>query len=313
MKDAVVQLSSAAPPVRVLDRPGLVKAACPRTGRAAPGAVLAAPGAVLAARDAVLAVRPGRAGGAGLLVLLCLAVSACRSGDVSEQQPAPVVPPAGNTAGATAAGGAVARTTNKADDGYRPRASEPWHIPVGPKLAITPGKGFGPIRFGAHLDTIERLMGEPCEEKREEAGKLTCRYSAQAVDFVLENGAVTEMRAHRLGRPFKASGKPDYGIFNGSFENGVAFGMVPTAARELLGAPKKVNPVSGDNPFHTVEVHEYDGYRIEFDRLGPDRIVLGGVVLHAGASPAGPSPAQPSPAQPSPARPSPAQPATTAG
>jgi hypothetical protein len=158
---------------------------------------------------------------------------------------------------------------------------------VGPKLAIAPGKGFGPIRFGARLDTIERLIGEPCEEKREEAGKQVCRYSAQAVDFVLDNGAVTEMRAHRLGRPFKQGGKPDYGIFNGSFENGVAFGMVPAAARELLGAPKNVRTVSGDNPYHTVEVHEYDGFRLEFDRIAPDSIVLGGVVLDAPKSPAG--------------------------
>jgi hypothetical protein len=229
-------------------------------------------------------VRPGRA---SLLVVLCLGAFACRSGDISERPPAPVVGAAGSTgASGAAAGGAAARTVNKSNDGYRPRASEPWHIPVGPKLAITPGKGFGPIRFGARLDTIERLIGEPCEEKREEAGKLTCRYSAQAVDFVLENGVVTEMRAHRLGRPFKASGKPDYGIFNGSFENGVAFGMVPNAARELAGAPKSVRPITGDNPFHTVEVYEYDGYRLEFDRVSPDSVVLGGVVLLAPGSPA---------------------------
>jgi hypothetical protein len=294
MKDAVVQLSSAAPRVRVLDRPGAVKAACAHPVRTQPVHVHSARArggcAVADSQARASAVRrdgaPVRPGRAGWLVLLCLGVFACRSGDVSERAPAPATS-AGNTA---AAGGAAARTANKADDGYRPRASEPWHIPVGPKLAIAPGKGFGPIRFGAHLDTIERLIGEPCEEKRDDAGKVTCRYSAQAVDFVLENGAVTEMRAHRLGRPFKAGGKPDYGIFNGSFENGVAFGMVPAAARELLGAPKKVSPVSGDNPFHTVEVHEYDGYRLEFDRVGPESIVLGGVVLLAAPSPAAPSP-----------------------
>jgi hypothetical protein len=219
-----------------------------------------------------------------LLVVWCLGVFACRSGDV-ENPPPPPVTSAGSAAGGAAAGGAVVHTTNRSDDGYRPRASEPWHIPVGPKLAIAPGKGLGPIRFGARLDTIERLIGEPCEEKREEGSKLTCRYSAQAIDFVLENGMVTEMRAHRLGRPFKTSGKPDYGIFNGSFENGLAFGMVPAAARELVGAPKSVRTVSGDNPYHTVEVHEYDGYRLEFDRVGPDSVVLGGVVLEAPKAP----------------------------
>jgi len=287
MKDAVVQLSSAAPRVRVLDRPGPVKAAGARAASAPGGrAVAGIQAAASALRRAGTPARPGRA---GLLVLLCLGVLACRSGDVSESTPAPAVGAAGNTAaGNTGAGGAAARTVNKSNDGYRPRAAEPWHIPVGPKLAIAPGKGFGPIRFGARLDTIERLIGEPCEEKREEAGKLTCRYSAQAVDFVLDNGALTEMRAHRLGRPFKTGGKPDYGIFNGSFENGLAFGMVPTAARELAGAPKSVRPVSGDNPYHTVEVHEYDSYSLEFDRVTPDSVVLGGVVLRAPVAPGAP-------------------------
>jgi hypothetical protein len=155
-------------------------------------------------------------------------------------------------------------------------------------LAITPGKGFGPIRFGARIDTIERLIGEPCEERRDDGAKSICRYSAQAVDFVLENGVVTQMRAHRLGRPFKDTAKPDYGIFNGSFENGLAFGMVPAAARELAGAPKSVRPVSDDNRFHTVEVHEYDGFRLEFDRISPDSVVLGGVVLDAPKAAAAP-------------------------
>jgi hypothetical protein len=283
MKDAVVQLSSAAPRVRVLDRPSPVKAAA--CGRAAGERASAS-----ALRRVGAPARPGRV---GLLLLLCLGVFACRSGDVSAGAPAATAAAGGNTsAGNTAAGGAAARIISKANDGYRPRATEPWHIPVGPKLAIAPGKGFGPIRFGARLDTIERLIGEPCEEKREEAGKVTCRYSAQAVDFVLENGAVTEMRAHRLGRPFKDSGKPDYGIFNGSFENGLAFGMVPNAARELVGAPKSVRPISGDNPYHTVEVHEYDGYRLEFDRIGPDSVVLGGVVIHSPGAP-GAAPATP--------------------
>jgi hypothetical protein len=301
MKDAVVQLSSAAPRVRVLDRPCPVKAVgahaepalggCASRGCASCGPALASDRASARALRRVDA--PARPGRVGLLLFFCLGVVACRSGDVSEAVPAPAVAAGGNAAaGNTAAGGAAARIVDKANDGYRPRATEPWHIPVGPKLAIAPGKGFGPIRFGARLDTIERLIGEPCEEKREEAGKLTCRYSAQAVDFVLENGAVTEMRAHRLGRPFKESGKPDYGIFNGSFENGLAFGMMPTAARELVGAPKSVRPISADNPYHTVEVHEYDGYRLEFDRVGPTSVVLGGVVLHAAGAP-GASPAKP--------------------
>jgi len=286
MKVAVVQLSSAAPRVRALDRALAAKDAAVKDGAVkAVTFPASAAGRSPAARSAELlhAGAPARPGLGGPLVLLCAAVLcgsvlACRSGDVNEPAPTSA---SNAAAGGAAAGPNRARPTKASNDGLRPKAAEPWHIPVGPKLAIAPGKGFGAIRFGARLDTIERLIGEPCEEKTEQGGKVTCRYSAQAVDFVLENGVVTEMRAHRLGRPFKNSGKPDYGIFNGGFENGLAFGMVPAAARELVGAPKSVRPITGDNPFHTVEVHEYDGFRLEFDRVGAESVVLGGVVLDA--------------------------------
>jgi len=98
---------------------------------------------------------------------------------------------------------------------------------------------------------------------------------------VLGDGAVTEMRAHRLGRPFKPGTKVDYGIFNGRFESGVAFGMVPGAVQELLGKPKATRAVEGENPNHTVEVYEYEGATLEFDRISPESVVLGGVILTA--------------------------------
>src|SRR5262245_20660036 len=140
MKVAVVQLSSAAPRVRVLDRARVVKAGDVK-----------APDVESPLHRAGAPARPGRG---GLLLLACLGVFACRSGDVTEPAPAPVAAAGG------AAAQARAHAAAKANDGYRPKASEPWHIPVGPKLAIVPGSGFGPIRFGAHLDTIERLIGE---------------------------------------------------------------------------------------------------------------------------------------------------------
>jgi hypothetical protein len=163
-----------------------------------------------------------------------------------------------------------------------PQAPAPWHIPVGPNLSIERGKGLGPIRFGARLDTIERLMGEPCEEKTEPArGELVCRYSAQAVDFFLTKGAVTKMRIHRVGRPFKPGSKEDYGIFNGRFVEGAGMGMLQQGVEEFLGKPKAVHKVEGENPFGTVEIHDYDGCTLEYDKVGPDRVILGGVVLTA--------------------------------
>jgi hypothetical protein len=156
---------------------------------------------------------------------------------------------------------------------------------VGPGLPIVPGKGVGPIRFGARQDTIERLIGEPCEERREEpSGVVVCRYSAQAVELLLEGGVLTEIRAHRLGRPFKPEPKLDFGIFNGRFEAGASFGMLEAGVQEFLGKPKAVRKVEkpdAENPNLTVEVHEYDGFTLEYDRLGPERVVLGGVILKA--------------------------------
>jgi hypothetical protein len=210
-------------------------------------------------------------------LLLVPSLASCRAGEVDEPAPTPAAPalsPGG-------AGAPVRHTAQKASDRKPPFASPPWRIPVGPNLVIEPGKGFGPIRFGATVETIERLIGEPCEEKREQGGDVVCRYSAQSVDFVLHDGKVVEMRGHRLGRPFKPEPKLDYGIFNGRFAQGVAFGMLPAAATELLGAPRQVRPVTEENPNHTVEVHEYDGFRLEFDRISAESVVLGGVVLTA--------------------------------
>jgi hypothetical protein len=220
-----------------------------------------------------------RAGLTALLapVLLVAALASCRSGEVDEPAPTPAAPALTPGGG----GAPVRHTTQKASDRKPPFASPPWRIPVGPQLVIEPGKGLGPIRFGATVETIERLIGEPCEEKRQQAGDVVCRYSAQAVDFVLHDGKVVEMRGHRLGRPFKPEPKLDYGIFNGRFAQGVAFGMLPAAATELLGAPKQVRAVTGENDNHTVEVHEYDGFRLEFDRISAESVVLGGVVLTA--------------------------------
>jgi hypothetical protein len=207
------------------------------------------------------------------LVGVLLALPACRSGDVKERA-APA------RAAAPAAGGAPTRpTTNAEGKLVGPPASAPWHIPVGPKLTIEPGQGLGPIRFGATVETIERLIGQPCEEKTAEAGITTCRYSAHAVDFVLDAEGLEQIRVHRLGRLFRAGGKLEYGIFNGGFESGVNLGMLPPAVAELLGKPQATRKVEGENLHHTVEVYEYPGATLEFDQTKPDKLELGGVIL----------------------------------
>jgi hypothetical protein len=208
------------------------------------------------------------------LAALVLGAS-CRTSDVAVRESA---------AGAGGASSTAGRAPTARERGAPP-APAPWRIPVGPKLPIEPGKGLGPIQFGAHIETIERLIGEPCEQKIEEPdGVLACRYSAQAVEFFLEGGKVTRMRVHRLGRPFKPEPKLDFGIFNGGFLQGGGVGMLMGPTQELLGKPKAVRTLEGDalnNPYSTVEIHDYDGFSLEYDRLGPERVVLGGVTLTA--------------------------------
>jgi hypothetical protein len=236
---------------------------------------------------------------AGFALVLLVALASCRSGDVEPRGgPAPGAPtanvaaPAANVAAAPGSGAAGALGAD-AEKAARPRpvapvAPEPWHIPVGITLLIEPGKGLGPIRFGARLETIERLIGEPCEQKRQDSPHvLACRYSAQAVEFFLTDGALTSVHVHRLGRPFGTEPKPDFGIFNGRFVGGVSLGMLMSGVQELLGKPRAVHPVKETNPYGTIEVHDYDGFSLEYDRLDADRVVLGGAVLTApGSKPA---------------------------
>lgn len=150
---------------------------------------------------------------------------------------------------------------------------EPFRIPSGPVLAILKGEGVGPIRIGATTATIERLMDRPCDVKSE----TLCRYIGRAVDFRLEDGVTKEIHVHRENRT--AGDQGTFGIFHGRFPEGPQFGMYPQAVIKELGPPKEVEKVEEANPFDTIEVHHYDGMRLEYDKLPNGNVVLGGVVI----------------------------------
>jgi hypothetical protein len=153
-----------------------------------------------------------------------------------------------------------------------------WPVPVGPRLAVEAGQGLGPIRFGATVPTIERLMEAPCDLKTADL----CRYYKQAVDFELKDGVVARIRVHRTERPAgkDATGKARvYGVFNGGIPPDLRFGMLPWAIHEHLGKPKRVDPAPGESGFDTAEVHYYDGLILEFDRIGKSQPVLGGIII----------------------------------
>lgn len=169
----------------------------------------------------------------------------------------------------TAPGGSVAYV-----EGLKP---ELFHIPVGPRLGIIPGKGLGPLRFGATVDTVERLLEVKCSVKT----ATECRILSHAVDFTFKDGVVEEMRVHGEERRFNDDTQDTYGIFNGRFLKGASLGMYIQFVQESLGQPKRVEKFETPPPgrFPTVERHYYDDMVLEYDRLKNGNVVLAGVIL----------------------------------
>lgn len=148
----------------------------------------------------------------------------------------------------------------------------------GPSMPILPGQGLGPIRFGATKETIERLMGIPCDD----ATDTLCRYVGRAVEFKLTDGAVTEIRVSRKGREAKRA--PDgsiieYGFFNGAILPDFYFGMRPDVLQGRLGPPLKVERISPPGPDGLAERHVHDGVTLEYDLWSNGNLVLGAAIL----------------------------------
>lgn len=147
-------------------------------------------------------------------------------------------------------------------------------IPTGPVLEILPGAGLGPIRFGATVKTIERLMEAPCDYLDEH----TCRYVGRAVEFHLADGVVDGIKVPRRDRPAgkNKQGEPVvYGIFNGAIRPDLQLGMIPEAIQEVLGPPERVEKVGQPGVNNEVERHFYAGMRLTYDRLPNGKLALG--------------------------------------
>jgi hypothetical protein len=173
---------------------------------------------------------------------------------------------------------APARSIPPAVTVEKPPLDQVIRLPSGPVLEILPGQGVGAIRLGATVATIERLMGAPCEFKTEKA----CRYVGRAVEFFLDDqGATDEIRIHRVERPTTPEGRT-FGVFNGRMANGLTLMMIPSGVKGLIGPPLKTEPVSSGGPANTVQVDDYDGMRIEYDKLSLERVVVGGIILIKG-------------------------------
>ncbi|HYQ40679.1 MAG TPA: hypothetical protein VER11_01885 [Polyangiaceae bacterium] len=212
------------------------------------------------------------------MLALALATSAwgCKSPDKSQAAPA------ASSTGPTGGGGVQAASTARpAVASSEPPPASTVQLPEGPVLAIQAGQGVGPIRIGATVATIERLMGAPCEVKT----ASVCRYIKRAVEFELDKNGVTErIVVHRHDRPAgpDAKGEPQvYGFFNGAIPPGVGLGMIPKAVLEMLGPPASSERVTTANDFNTVDRDTYpNGMVLEYDEYKKsNRVLLGGVII----------------------------------
>jgi len=198
------------------------------------------------------------------------------------KSPAKPQPPGAASASASAPLAATPRAP------AAPSAPAKPQMPEGPVLAIQAGEGVGPIRIGATVATIERLMEAPCEVKTESV----CRYIRRAVEFDLDKNGVTErIVVHRRDRPAgpDAKGEPQvYGFFNGGIPPGVGLGMIPKAVADIIGPPQSSERVTTANDFKTVSRDTYPGGMVlEFDEYEKSgRVILGGVILTKPAKPA---------------------------
>lgn len=171
---------------------------------------------------------------------------------------------------------------------------------VGPLFEVLPGRGLGPIRFGATFATVERHMQHPCDVRTE----TKCIYVDQAVEFTMKDGVVVDIQVHRRDRV--AGKSPDgktlyYGSFHGGLLPEIALGLHKDVAVTELRPAERVEVVDPPNEHGTVERHHYRGIVLEYDRLPNGNTVLGS--FHLLNDPQAESPALPKagalpPAQP---------------
>jgi len=151
-----------------------------------------------------------------------------------------------------------------------------WPLPSGPVLPVLASQGVGPIRLGATVATIERQMALPCDVKTPEV----CRYIGRGVEFWLENGVTQQVYVQRAGRPAgknKDGSDAEFGFFRGAIPPDVQLGMIPSAIQEVLGPPRKVEKRDAPGTANQVETHDYEGMRIEYDRIENGNLVMGGI------------------------------------
>jgi hypothetical protein len=172
---------------------------------------------------------------------------------------------------------AAAASASAAASAARPPVEATPTTPIGPMMPIQPGVGLGPIRFGANVGTIERLMKAPCDVKTD----TLCRYVNQAVEFRLKDGGTEQMYVpcHERMTTDASGNRRHFGYFHGLIVPNIALGMLPSALEEKLGKASKSETVSEPNEQHTARRDTYPGMVVEYDRHPSGSLMLCGVTL----------------------------------
>lgn len=150
--------------------------------------------------------------------------------------------------------------------------------PIGPRLVFVPGKGVGAIRFGATVETIERHMEAPCDQKTPER----CLYVRQAVEFFLKDGVLVRLESHRRDR--KVDGAPPdkdqyFGSVRGILPPKIMMGLHEHVVIEEYGEPDKKESIEPPGPDGLVARHYYDGVILEYDKIENGNTVLASIEI----------------------------------
>jgi hypothetical protein len=161
------------------------------------------------------------------------------------------------------------------------RKYEPVPVPGAlPLMAVLAGQGAGPIRIGANVAQVERLMQNKCEIRTENL----CRYVRYGIDFNLVGGITQTIYIQRRGRP--AGKGPDgtdleFGYFQGMIPPDLKLGMLPESIQQYLGKPYRIEAIPGPNPQTAVSRHYYPGLTLEYDFVHETKKhMLGAIFIH---------------------------------
>jgi hypothetical protein len=147
-------------------------------------------------------------------------------------------------------------------------------MPAGPAFAITAGEGLGPVRFGATVATIERLMESKCDELTEKY----CRYIAAGIEYELKEGVVSGIVVYRHDRPVAGSPSKTWGRTRCAIPPDLTPRVIVSYVHAHLGKPESTETIVIANPSRTALRETYPGLVLEYDRGEySNELVLGSI------------------------------------